>query len=108
MEVCLVVAQTYTTVTDGHLMNADLSCMIQNEPIAGCACALAEQACLLEPVADFFRAALYSFATVFQHSIDLPGDLVYQNLIFPLMAKCKRGADGESYMALGRMASMPT
>ena len=33
MEVCLVVAQTYTTVTDGHLMNADLSCMIQNEPI---------------------------------------------------------------------------
>ena len=77
MEVFLVVSQTYTAVSGGQLMNADLSCMIQNEPIAGCAHPPAEQACLLEPVTDFFRAVLYSFATVFQHAIDLRGDLVY-------------------------------
>lgn len=77
MEVFLVVSQTYTTVSGGQLMNADPSCMIQKEPIAGCAHALAEQACLLHPMANFFRAVLYFLATVFQHAIDLRGDLVY-------------------------------
>ena len=95
MEVFLAVGQTYTTVSGGHLMNADLSCMIQNEPIAGRAYPPAEQACLLKRVAHFFRAVLYSLATVFQHAIDLRGDLVDQNLVLSLMAKSKRGADGE-------------
>jgi len=95
MEVFLFVGQTYTTVSGGHLMNADLSCMIQYEPIAGCAHPPTEQVCLLEPVADFFRAVLYSLATVFQQTIDLHGDLAYQNLVLALMAKSKRGADGE-------------
>ena len=95
MEVFLFVGQTYTTVSGGHLMNADLSCMIQYEPIAGCAHPPTEQVCLLEPVADIFRAVLYSLATVSQHAIDLRGDLVYENLALALMAKSKRRADGE-------------
>jgi hypothetical protein len=95
MEVFLIVGQTYTTVIGGHLMNADLGCMIQDETIAGRANPLTEQACLLEPVANFFRAVLYSLATVFQHAIDLRSDLADQNLVLSVMAKSKRGADGE-------------
>ena len=95
MEVFLIVGQTYTTVIGGHLMNPDPSCMIQNEPIARRAYPPAEQACLLERVAHFFQAVLYSLATVFQHMIDLRGDLVDQHLVSSVMAQSKRGVDGE-------------
>ena len=95
MEVSLIVGQTYTTVSGGHPMNADLSCMIQNEPIAVRAYPSAEQACLLEPVTDLFRRVQWPFAAHLLDAIDLTGDLSNKNLVFALVTQGERHADSE-------------
>ena len=76
-------------------MNENLSRMVQDEAVARCAQPPAEQAGLLELMAHFLWAVLQPLATVLQNAIDLRGDLVDKNLVLALMAKSKRGADGE-------------
>ena len=68
-------------------MNKDLSCMVQDEPVARCAQSPAEKAGLPQPVADFLRAALDSLASVRQPAIHFRGNLTHQNLVLALVVK---------------------